>query len=241
MNFRLCTALVSAVVFAGAALVPLEARAEGILSAVSATQVSKAFLAKGIPHQPIEGPYEFAFGGQTPQGIRFIAYGLNCGETGTCATLAFRAGWLEVELPQARFATDNYDRDFLFGRGYLDDDGNPIVQLIAELSGGVTPAYLADMVDIWVDYTLVDFANLLEGPGLVSQREDSPKTANLASAAKGPAGERRQVNARKGLDRDIRAAGGGADATGAIQPGMNRRRVSAGKAAPDMGNWLNQF
>lgn len=58
-----------------------------------------------------------------------------------CDALQFRAWW---ELP-GTFSADvmnGFNREFRLGRAYLDDEGSPTLELVLELTGGVTPDQL---------------------------------------------------------------------------------------------------
>lgn len=61
---------------------------------------------------------------------------------GRCEVVQFRVWW---ELP-GKFSPDvvsDFNRDFRVGRAYLDEDTYPTLDLVVELSGGVTPEHLS--------------------------------------------------------------------------------------------------
>lgn len=79
-----------------------------------------------------------------------------------CASLRFEAGF---ELPggMAPSAANAWNRERRFGRVWLDEEGDPRLEMDASLAGGVTTAHLIDLLDWWA-LVMDDFRQHLYGP-----------------------------------------------------------------------------
>ena len=118
-----------------------ETRRTDVVSAASSAEIAKMLLEKdhdanlrvdahGDPMLSVTGPL-------FPYQVLF--YG--CRE-GACETLQLLAWW---EQPGALSPADvsALNRDLRDGRFYLDPDGNPTVDMVVHLTGGITPDNLS--------------------------------------------------------------------------------------------------
>jgi hypothetical protein len=118
-----------------------QTKRDDVVTKVTAAEVATMLQAKG--HQatervdsegdPMLSVKSAAFS------YRVLFYG--CHE-GSCDTVQFRAWW---ELP-GKFSSSDvnaFNREYRVGRAYLDDDSYPTLDVVLELSGGVTPEHLS--------------------------------------------------------------------------------------------------
>lgn len=93
-------------------------------------------------------------------GTAFSVFFYGCDESdANCTSISFSAGWsmagVDVE------AVNAWNRDKRFGRGYIDDVGEPILEMDVNLFGSVTVENLDDTIDWW-RVVLADFeANVI--------------------------------------------------------------------------------
>ncbi len=74
-------------------------------------------------------------------------------ETGGYESLLFYAAW-STETPFEFSAINNWNRRARFGRAYVDDQGDPVIELDLLLSGGVTLETVKLYIDVFVDSAL---------------------------------------------------------------------------------------
>lgn len=81
--------------------------------------------------------------GERPYTVAFF----ECTRNRDCQSVMFRAGFRAKGQTPAEMA--DWNRDQRFGKAYLDQAGNPIVEFNVNLAGGVSQANLVDSVDRW--------------------------------------------------------------------------------------------
>ncbi|MAN56069.1 MAG: YbjN domain-containing protein [Paracoccus sp. (in: a-proteobacteria)] len=92
-------------------------------------------------------------------GNKFSIYFYDC-DPGPCDSVQFVAGFSEG-APADMAAINAWNREFRFGRVYLDDAGNPFVAMDVMLSGtGIGKRTFADILDNWGSM-LADFRNYM--------------------------------------------------------------------------------
>ena len=68
--------------------------------------------------------------------------------SGQYESLLFYAGWAaESDIPLA--AVNDWNADSRFGRAYIDEAGDPVIELDLLLSGGVTAQTVKDYIDVF--------------------------------------------------------------------------------------------
>jgi len=81
-----------------------------------------------------------------------------------CASLRFETGF-ELSGGMLPSAANAWNRDRRFGRVWLDEEGDPRLEMDASIAGGVTTAHLVDLLDWWT-LVLDDFRrHLYAGEG----------------------------------------------------------------------------
>lgn len=74
----------------------------------------------------------------------------NCTDNTNCATVQFHSGY-ELDGKIALDRINAWNRSQRFGRAYLDDEGDPIVEMDLDLDdGGVSKALFADNFEFWI-------------------------------------------------------------------------------------------
>ena len=83
----------------------------------------------------------------TANGIKFSIYFLECDLEGRCQSLEFLASWSIPGITQARM--QDWNRTKRFGRGYLSDQGAPVVAMDIDVHHGATTEALVNNLDRW--------------------------------------------------------------------------------------------
>jgi len=82
------------------------------------------------------------------EGTGYQVYFLNCDDQGrNCADLNFYAGFLNAKLEPDK--VNRWNADKRFGRVYLDQDGDAVIEMDLNVQHGVTRANLAESFAIW--------------------------------------------------------------------------------------------
>lgn len=75
-------------------------------------------------------------------------YGCDAGTVNNCHSVQFFAGFItEDPFPLARI--NEWNRDRRFGRAYVDDENDPVIEMDVNLDGGTTAANFHDTIDWW--------------------------------------------------------------------------------------------
>lgn len=94
-------------------------------------------------------------------GTRFLVLFYGCQDGADCKSIQFRAAW-ETSGNVSLGKIDSWNADKRFGKAYLDDVKDPVVEMDVNLFGGVSTRNLEDTIDWW-QLVLADFKlNVLE-------------------------------------------------------------------------------
>jgi hypothetical protein len=65
-----------------------------------------------------------------------------------CGDVQFRSSY---EAPEAASLSrmNKWNTDFRFGKAYVDDDGDPTIEMVLNMSGGVTASYVRNILKWW--------------------------------------------------------------------------------------------
>lgn len=86
---------------------------------------------------------------------RYAVFFYGCTEGKDCSSILFRASFSAEGLSAADMS--EWNRTKRFGNGYLDEDGDPVLEMDVNLYGGVSPTNMHDNVDWW-RVVIEDFA-----------------------------------------------------------------------------------
>lgn len=64
-----------------------------------------------------------------------------------CSVVRFQAGWADADVTIK--TVNAWNQESLFGKGYIDDEGDPVVELTINLDHGVSRKNLDDTFDWW--------------------------------------------------------------------------------------------
>jgi hypothetical protein len=94
------------------------------------------------------------------RGYELLFYG--CSENRECETVMFRAVWqAEEEEEDVDEAVSDWNRERRFGKAYLSEDGEVVLEMNVNLRGGVSSANFEHTVDWW-SLVLDQFADELD-------------------------------------------------------------------------------
>jgi hypothetical protein len=91
---------------------------------------------------------------QAPSNTSFAAF-----LEGGGAILQLRAAWGGLDLKPADM--NEWNAQYRFTRAWLDDDGDPVLAMDIDITGGVTPARLDDALDTFLRLSLPTFEQFL--------------------------------------------------------------------------------
>lgn len=80
-------------------------------------------------------------------GLRYQIYFSNCTDDAPCEDLNFYIGFSDLKPDLALI--NSWNRDKRFGRAYLDDVGDAVVEMDVDLVKGVTNDHLINQVAVW--------------------------------------------------------------------------------------------
>jgi len=87
-------------------------------------------------------------------GTRYNIYFFGCKDSTNCSRIQFRAGFTDPHVSIRDLNVWNADK--LFGRAYLDEEGDAIVEMTINLKYGVTEKNFIDTFEFW-EIVLRDF------------------------------------------------------------------------------------
>lgn len=80
-------------------------------------------------------------------GVPYSVFFLNCPSASTCADMNFYAGFLDAKLPIERI--NQWNRDKRFGKAYLDNDNDAVIEMDINIEAGVARDNMAETFTIW--------------------------------------------------------------------------------------------
>lgn len=81
------------------------------------------------------------------EGTAFSIYFFGCEENRNCDTVLFKAIWTKTGASESDL--NAWNREKLFGRAYVDEDGDSVLEMAVNLKFGVTVENFDDTVDWW--------------------------------------------------------------------------------------------
>ena len=90
---------------------------------------------------------------------RYSVFFMDCEEGENCRSVTFYTWWNVTGV--ATETIDDWNEKTKFGRGYIDEDGNPTLELSVNLYGGVTRENFVDNVDWW-HVVVSDYGSLVD-------------------------------------------------------------------------------
>lgn len=82
------------------------------------------------------------------EGVKYAVYMYGCkAVTDECTSLRFYAGWV-TDTPDRKLVND-FNRDFRFAKSYVDNDEDIVLEMDANLRGGVSRSHVDDQFDWW--------------------------------------------------------------------------------------------
>lgn len=81
------------------------------------------------------------------RGTRYAIYFYQCTDGQACENIQFSAAWSGYRVSADQLHA--WNRDMLFGKAYLDEVGDPVLEMAVNLKYGVTRKNLDDTFDWW--------------------------------------------------------------------------------------------
>lgn len=143
---RLRFLLASFLMLAGAALAaPANAQ---LVSAANPESVASALRAQGYQAELTKDSDGDPMIRSGTGGTKFIILFFGCTANSNCATIQFYAGYSDVQVTHQR--VNEWNKTRRFGRAYIDNEGDPVVEMDLDLDdGGMSRALFEDNVEFW--------------------------------------------------------------------------------------------
>ncbi|PSL12259.1 putative sensory transduction regulator [Marinobacterium halophilum] len=109
------------------------------------------------------------------EGTKYGIFFYNCTDGADCKDIQFAAAWSDKAISRARI--NEWNRDMRFGKAYLDDEGDPNLEMAVNLRYGVSTDNFDDTIDWWRVVT-ADFETFM-------QQQESTTTARRSDARRG--------------------------------------------------------
>ena len=94
------------------------------------------------------------------EGTGYAIYFYDCDDaSANCTSIQFAAGWSGYDVSVARI--NEWNKTKRFGKAYLDDENDPILEMDVNLKGGVSTKNLDDTFDWWATVLKAFKANVL--------------------------------------------------------------------------------
>jgi len=90
------------------------------------------------------------------EGIAYSVWFYGCSDGRNCKSIQFSSGWVSDRVSLRD--VNRWNKTKRFGKAYLDDDDDPILEMNVTLDGGVSRSNLDDAFDWW-KVVLVAFKN----------------------------------------------------------------------------------
>lgn len=81
------------------------------------------------------------------EGVRYTIDFFGCVNGKQCDDILLRASWGDASIELSEI--NKWNADVKFGRGYLDDDNDPVVEMPVNMQGGISKKNLDDSFDYW--------------------------------------------------------------------------------------------
>lgn len=92
-------------------------------------------------------------------GLKYQIYFSNCMDDAPCEDLNFYLGFSDLKPDLS--VINSWNRDKRFGRAYLDEMGDAVVEMDVDLVKGVTTEHLANQVAVW-SQVMTEFAAYID-------------------------------------------------------------------------------
>ncbi|MBA4503681.1 YbjN domain-containing protein [Marinobacterium marinum] len=92
-------------------------------------------------------------------GSKYGIYFYGCDDNRDCTDIQFSAAWSGYDITLEQINDWNLNKRY--GKAYLDDDGDPTVELIVNLKYGVSRDNLDDTIDWW-KLTMTEFEQFID-------------------------------------------------------------------------------
>lgn len=127
---------------------------------VTAQEVIEVLQAKGYRAQEDEDGVGDPMVRSATDGVNYNIYFYGC-EGARCTSIQFGSAF-DLTEPMALARVNEWNRDMRFGRAYLDDEMDPILEMDVDLERGATTEQLESVIDTWAAVvpafkTFIDF------------------------------------------------------------------------------------
>lgn len=124
-------------------------------------------------------------------GTTYVVFFYGCTNGADCTTIQFIASWVNPGAVDAA-QLHTWNREKRFGKAYLDDENDPVLEMNVNLFGGVSETNLSDTFDWWrvvletyveyIGFETVDEPAAPPSPPAVREAETPPAVTGSPSA-----------------------------------------------------------
>lgn len=143
MTTRTALALGAAALFSAG-----PARAE-LINATSPAAIKEIVESQGWPATIVAKPGDDPYIESNRDGLKFLVLFMNCDEGKKCKTLQYYMGFSDAkDVPLAKF--NKWNREKRFARAYLDDEGDPVLEMDVDLDfAGIPRENVGETFNTW--------------------------------------------------------------------------------------------
>ncbi len=177
MNYlRIVVLLLAAIAVSGTA--EAASRNDAVVDAVTGKEFAALLAEFGYDVEVDEDDQGDPYFITSKNGTRFVVIFYGCDKNPSaisrvCGDVQFRSSY---EAPDAASLDrmNNWNRDFRFGKAYVDSDGDPTIEMVVNMTGGVTPSYVRNTLKWWT-IVLRDFEDHIGWEKSTHDDEPNPK------------------------------------------------------------------
>lgn len=121
-----------------------------VIESITPVEVVMLLESRGYPAEAFELDTDTPYVDTTAHGINYSVNLFACegAKVKACEQVQFRA-WFERKAADLEALMTAYDREWVFGKAYVNDDGNMVIEHAFTLRAGVTVANLFDTIELW--------------------------------------------------------------------------------------------
>ncbi len=137
----------AALLLATALVVPGVALAQSLVDATNIDSIANVALDYGSAAVEKDSAGDPMLSGQMGP-TNYVVFFYGCTDGADCSTIQFVASWVNpggVDMTQVH----DWNRDRRFGKAYIDDENDPVLEMNVNLWGGVSETNLNDTFDWW--------------------------------------------------------------------------------------------
>lgn len=132
-------------------LLPQSGRAQEVITSITGAQLTTIIQSMGYQAELTTDSQGDPKIRSTAEGLKYVILTYGCTESGAekaCNSFQFSTA-IAMKTKPAFDTINRWNRDKRFGKAYLDNDRDPVLEWDVDMRGGVTEEYLREIVNRW--------------------------------------------------------------------------------------------